>query len=84
MILLIVISRGFGYTWEQDLIACTSVVMFCNVLNIVTPFKFIGVCSSQYAAAQCIFHLLVKLSNYDSEHAEVFLNFGSDFELITI
>jgi len=45
IIVLIVISRAYawGDTWEQDLIACGSVVMFSNVLNIVTPFKFIGV-----------------------------------------
>jgi hypothetical protein len=45
IIVLIVISRAYawGDTWEPDLIACASVVMFSNVLNIVTPFKFIGV-----------------------------------------
>jgi len=44
LFVLVNVCRSLGWDEEEHaLIACTSVIMFCNVLPIVTAFKYIGV-----------------------------------------
>uniref|UniRef100_A0A6T8NHJ3 Ion transport domain-containing protein n=1 Tax=Hemiselmis andersenii TaxID=464988 RepID=A0A6T8NHJ3_HEMAN len=44
LFILVTVCRSQGWDEEEHaLIACTSIVMFCNVLPIVTAFKYVGV-----------------------------------------